>query len=417
MNTCVNYKTVVYINKYTTYENIKDKLPLVNTVFICNCNDSDDDNDDYNYDDNDDDNDNDLNDDNDLSDDINNIDSKNYNKLISDLQNYQNIKSITLCWGFNKNKNSSKMLLNLIPKHINNLQFTNINNFYNSTEVLKILKNFKKLIKIEINTIKLDTTLPFFENQNIITTQLDNLPESLEELNIMTDQACNCKFIYHISQKNSNIPKNCYTFCTCDQTCIQHKKWCIYNNNQYNDNDNGYKLALNNLPNALKKLNITLDCKKSNYRLDRLPNNLEYLNINSDFYPDMLDIKLDNLPSSLKILETNNLITNYDNLPPINELNILSIYYEGELNNLPNSLKILHLQILACDINLDCLSDSIEILYLYPDYCGNITKLPKMLKKIYLIYEGGNINNTTSDKLENMLKNLNVNFEYIWSTY
>jgi hypothetical protein len=229
-NCIIDYRNVVYINKYTTFENIKDKLQIVNTVCICIC--------DYN----------DLICENDKN-------TETY-KLISDLQNYHNIKSITLCWGFNKNrnenrnKNSSAMLLNLLPKHINTLHFAHINNFYYSTEIMKLLMNFKNLIKIDINTLHLGIDLPFSEHQNIITTQLDNLPDSLEELNIIKNKLCNCKLVSNMDLQSTD---NSRFYCTCTETCIQHKMWCICNNIICNSTDysTDYILPINNLRNRL----------------------------------------------------------------------------------------------------------------------------------------------------------------------
>lgn len=136
-----------------------------------------------------------------------------------------------------------------------------------------------------------------------------------------------------------------------------------------------------NLPDKLKNLEITYArFKISEDILSNLPEKLDKLSLIVDN-----NLKLDNLPINLKILDLSKYINftgSLDYLPFGLQLLKLPITYNQELRNLPVGLKKLSLG-KEYNIVLDDLPNNLELLVIGRKFNKEIKKLPQNLKKIY----------------------------------
>lgn len=173
---------------------------------------------------------------------------------------------------------------------------------------------------------------------------------------------------------------------------------------------------LDYFPNFIKKLK--LDFKFNCDILNKLPENLEYLEIHSN--PREIKTELNNLPNKLKVLSMIEITYNLplDNLPSSLEKLIYHSFYEynHNLDNLPSNLNFLEI-FLSPSKNLNCINltplndvnvynnlpDNLEVLKLQKYGGLEINKYPKKLKTFELY---------TPKKYQ--INNVPENVEYIY---
>lgn len=131
----------------------------------------------------------------------------------------------------------------------------------------------------------------------------------------------------------------------------------------------------------VKNLGINFNHKE--FKISKLPDNLENLMIESLSFNDYLD----NLPSTLKSLTINafNFNMDLDNLPlELENLKIMSSYYDKPLDNLPIGLKTLFIGRLGISSSLDNLPQLIELEIDAGNTQYKLNNLPKTLRKLVI---------------------------------
>lgn len=225
------------------------------------------------------------------------------------------------------------------------------------------------------NSDKLE--IPFYLSNHVY----ENGTFSCDSYNINIKDCSTIVFDKYFYKYLHSIPNNIKCIKTLDTDCI-------------------YNMPLDKLPSNLEELNI-IGLDYFNHELNNLPSTLKKLSIGGIY-----SHSLDNLPNGLKELRLGgNYKSKLDGLPNNLETLYLDYNFNQELDNLPSSLKNLIIgQFSKYTKSLDNLPYGLENLIIHSKHVYNLNNLPATLKKLSI--KNHNSENSQKYSFENLPENL-----------